>query len=121
MIEELLAKLRGVDKWPETEAGVVSVDRIAAEGRYPGRATISFTYRPSGGEIQSGTFIVGDQSSLYNLDEKDSFPVKYNPARPERFYSSEYTIPYWWKFYSILICAFVLVFLYILFAPRTHS
>jgi hypothetical protein len=121
VIEELLAKLRGVDKWPETQATVVSVDRVVAEGRYAARATVTFSYRPAGGEIQSGTFFVGDQSSLYNLDETDTFPVRYNPARPESFYSSEYTIPFWWKFYGILICVFVLTFLYILFVPRAPS
>jgi len=117
MIEELLARLRGIDKWPETVATVVSVDRVPAVGRSPASATITFNYRPKEAEIQSGSFFVGDQSSLYNLDEGDSFPVQYNPTRPERFYSSEYTIPFWWKFSAIMIAAFAAVFLYVLL-PR---
>jgi hypothetical protein len=64
--------------------------------------------------MQSGFYFIGDESSLYNLDEGDTFAIRYNPARPERYFSSEYTMPFWWKFWAVLIAAFALVFLYIL-------
>jgi hypothetical protein len=118
MIEELVAQIRGVNKWPETEATVASVDRVLAVGRSAARATVTFTYRPDEGEIQSGIFFVGDQSSLYNLDEGEAFPVRYGPARPERFYSSEYVIPFWWNFYAVLIGMFLLVFIYVFLKIR---
>jgi hypothetical protein len=118
MLEELWAKFRVVDKWPETRATVTTVDRAPAEGRAAAKATITFNYRPSEGDIQSGTFFIGNQSSLYNLDENDTFPIRYNPTRPERFFSSEYTIPFWWKWWAVLIGAFAAVFLYVFFVGR---
>jgi hypothetical protein len=114
MIEELIARLRGADKWPETEATVTSVDRVPPQGKSPGSATVSFYYRPPGAETQSGEFTVDPESSLYNVDEKDTFPVHFNPAHPEKYFSSEYTIPFIIKFYVILIAVFAAVFLYAL-------
>lgn len=113
MIEELWARLRGADKWPESVATVTSVDRVPPQGRSPGYATVSFCYRPSGAETQSGQYKVDSQSSLYNVDEMDTFPVRFNPAHPERYFSGEYTIPFAVKFYAILIAAFAAVFLYV--------
>jgi hypothetical protein len=118
MIEELWAKMRGVDKWPETTATVTSVDRTLAKGRSPAHATITFNYRSSDGVMQSGSYYVGDQSSLYDLDEDQSFSVRYNPKHPNHYFSYEYTIPFWWKFYGVVIGVFALVFLYIFVTLR---
>ena len=118
MVEEILARLRGVSKWPEVEATVYSVNRNPAQGRSPATATVTFSYRPDGGEVHSGSFFIGDQSSLYYLDENGTFPLRYDPARPERFWSDEYVVPSWWKFYAVLIAAFAAVLLYVFFARR---
>ena len=120
MIEDVLGRIRGAKNWPETLATVTSLDRILPQGRSAGRTTLAFCYTPPDGEIQSGEFLVDDGCSLYNMEEKDTFPLRYNPSHPERYWSSEYTIPFWRKFYSILICAFAAVFLYSLFSVGTR-
>lgn len=118
MIEELPARIRGADKWPETQVTAVSVDRIAAQGRSPARASIKFNYKSASAESRSGSFYIGDQSSLFNLDENDTFPVRYNPDHPEHHFSGEYVLPFWWKFYGVLLGAFALVFLYCCLTKR---
>ncbi|XBH18083.1 hypothetical protein P8935_01845 [Telmatobacter sp. DSM 110680] len=107
--------MRRIDRWPETAATVTSTDRFIPERwqRGPSEATIGFCYTPDGGEIQSGQFRVDDGCSLFNVDERDTFPIRYDPAHPERYFSSEFSIRSRLKFLGLLVVGFVAVFVYV--------
>lgn len=91
MLDKLIQKLRGIDRWPETEAKVVSSE-IVSEGGYnqpPPSARIAFYYRDSKEETQSGEMAVDSYTSLYNLQVDDTFTIRFNPRKPSQFYSEE--------------------------------
>lgn len=97
MIEELWLRLRGVDKWPETMATVVSVSRYEKPN---GRTTtpaadVTFFYRDGNNEQQSGFYTVDENSSLFNISENDTISVRFNPRHPERHWCDEYALPTW--------------------------
>jgi len=125
MVEEVFARIRGVRKWPETTATVYSIFRYqVATGKYGGTspaADVTFTYRGEDQEIQSGFFTVDDGCSLYNVEENDTFPIQYDPKRPERFYCSEYGFPIWRKFNIVGYLAATAVLVYILIRSSFHS
>jgi Protein of unknown function (DUF3592) len=122
MLEELLGKIRGTDRWPETAATVTSNDRFIPESwqRGPSEATVVFCYTPDGGEVQSGQFRVDDGCALFNVEESDTFPIRYDPANPERYFSSEYSIRSRLKFLSLLGVVFAAVFAYVFFVALRH-
>jgi hypothetical protein len=120
MLEKLLARIRGVDEWPETMATVTAIDQFKPESwqRGPAEATVIFCYTPDGGEIQSGKFRVDDGCSLFNVEEYDTFFIRYNPAHPESYYSSEYNIRARLKFFGLLFVMTAATLVYVLFASN---
>ncbi len=93
MLEERLAKWRGIDHWIEADATVTSYE-IVSEGGYrqgPPRARITFYYHDQQAALQSGKLIADSFTSLYNLSVSDTFQLCFNPSRPEQFYSAEAT------------------------------
>ena len=115
MLEELWGRIKGVETWRETSATVTSVARSTPEKprRGPAEATLAFWYRPEGAEMQSGEFRVDDGCSLFNLDESDTFPIRYDPTNAERYFSPEYRIRSRLKFLSLLIAAFAIAAAYL--------
>jgi hypothetical protein len=104
VIEEIWARLRGVQKWPETTATVSSVDRYEKPaGRYGTyqAADVTFFYRDANNELQSGFYTVDDNSSLFNIGENDTFTVRFDPRNPERFWSDEYALTGWQQGYIL--------------------
>lgn len=92
MIEELWRKLRGIDHWPETEAEVSGVYRF--EGRRNRQmAVVNIRYKDESGCNHTGRFRVDTHSSFYNLSMGDLISVRYNPTRPDRYWSDECGVP----------------------------
>jgi hypothetical protein len=118
MVEELIARIRGADKWPETTATVYSISRYEAStggyGASSPAADVTFSYRGGDQEIQSGFFTVDGDCSLYNVEENDTFPIQYDPKNPERYYCREYGFPSWRKFNVIGLAAAAAVLFYLL-------
>jgi hypothetical protein len=111
VIEEIWARLRGVQKWPETTATISSVyryDKPAGRGGTAPAADVTFLYRDGNNELQSGVYTVDDNSSLFNIGENDTFTVRYDPRHPERFWSDEYALTGWQQGY-ILAAGIVMV------------
>lgn len=91
MVEQWIKKWRGIDRWPEADATVVSYD-VLTEGRYreePPTAKVTFFYRDATNSLQSGDFVVDSLTSLYNLQVNDTFQIRYSPGNPSKFYCSE--------------------------------
>jgi hypothetical protein len=89
MLIELWERLRGIDQWTETTATVSSVNRYSAP-KSGDLAGITFTYKDGQGEYQSGSYTVDSLTSLYNIERDDTFSIRYNPAKPSEYFSSEY-------------------------------
>jgi hypothetical protein len=96
MLEELLAKLRGADKWPEIIATVTSASRQLARGKGKSyrreSCDVHFRYAPSNCGNQIGRFKVDFGSSLYHLEADDNFKIQFDPRRPSRYHSNAYRI-----------------------------
>jgi hypothetical protein len=89
--------LRGYDKWIETEARIESSDVEETEqvGRYGNVVGYAYssgdklTWTDRQGEKQFADFTVSDDSPLYQLIGGETVSIRYDPARPDRFYYRE--------------------------------
>jgi hypothetical protein len=97
MLKELWSKMRGMDKWPEVQATVRNVERyempVMASVPYyqPPRsfAELTFDYADPNGDHQYGSITVGEESTLYDAQENDSFTIRVNPDHGDQYYSHE--------------------------------
>jgi hypothetical protein len=99
MLNEFLAKLRGVNKWTDVQATVRSVMQYEEPPErayeFPTKlADVTFAYTDPLGEHQYGSITVMDSSELYDAKKDDTFSVRVNPKHPEQYYSPEATISY---------------------------
>jgi hypothetical protein len=93
MLEQQIEKWRGIDRWSEADATVVSYE-VVSEGGYekgPPSAKITFFYHDATNSLQSGELIVDSLTSLYNLQVNDTFKIRFNPQLSSKFYCSEGT------------------------------
>jgi hypothetical protein len=94
MLIELWERLRGYDKWVQTEAKIESsdvektpvTDRYGRVVDYAYNAGDVITWVDNRGENQYATFDVAEGSKLYQLVDGDSVTIRYDPAQPDRFY-----------------------------------
>ncbi len=84
----IMYKLRGIEKWPSSDATVTSTEEVSSGGRSGRTMNIYFTFSTSSGE-QAGKLFVDDNSSVYGLSQGEKFTVQYDPSHPSRFYSEE--------------------------------
>jgi hypothetical protein len=94
MLIEIWERLRGYDKWVETEAKIESsnLEKTPVEGRsgtvvsylYASGDTLTWTDRQ--GEKQYADFTVPDDSPLYQFIGGETVTIRYDPAHPDRFY-----------------------------------
>ena len=95
MLIELWEKLRGYDKWVETEAKIMSSQAEAIPNRYGETVNCAYdsndtlTWVDAAGETQSAQFEVDEQSPLYQLIGGESVTIRYDPRDPSRFYFRE--------------------------------
>jgi hypothetical protein len=97
MLRELWPKVRGMDKWPEVQATVRQIERyempvMAGMPYYrPPRslADLTFAYVDPGGDHQYGSITVGEESSLYDSQENDTFTIRVNPKYGDQYFSPE--------------------------------
>jgi hypothetical protein len=93
MLIEILERLRGYDKWIETEARVDYAAKIrkalgkrfqeSPDSRVSGQLLV---WKDQYNRTQWGTFITLDTSPLYQLLDGETITIRYNPARPGRYY-----------------------------------
>jgi hypothetical protein len=95
MLIELWERLRGYDKWVETDAIISSADM--EEIKHTTRSGGTYSTYASGdvlswtdqtGERQYADFKVSDSSPLYQLVGGESVRIRYNPADPHQYYFS---------------------------------
>ncbi len=92
MLIEFWERLRGYDKWPETEATIISGDKVrrALGVRDPKLKHVSadlLMWRDQYARKQHGPFVTYDTSPLYQLLEGETILIRYDPAMPGRYYN----------------------------------
>jgi hypothetical protein len=93
MFLELWERLRGYDKWVQTQATIERSDVTTTtyttrsdEDLVVHDAGDVITWSDPSGEKQYATFDVEEGSPLFQLVGGDSVTIRYDPARPDRFY-----------------------------------
>jgi len=95
MLIEIWERLRGYDKWIETEARVRSsnVERTSRKVK-GGRqdvwiVTNSILWTPRQGQIQCADFNLADISLPKHFDVGEAVTIRYNPEEPSIYYLRE--------------------------------
>jgi hypothetical protein len=98
MLIELWERLRGFDKWVETEAKIESSNLSEAEvasfrdrsGRdridYEWESTCWIRWTDAEGKGHKDFYEVWEGSPLYQLYDGQTVAIRYNPANPDQFY-----------------------------------
>ncbi len=94
MLIEIWERWRGYDKWVQTEAKIESseIHETDVKNQY-GQTIVKnydagdlITWLDARGEKHRSKFSVGEESPLYQLVDGQTFTIRYDPERPERFY-----------------------------------
>ena len=91
MLIELWEKMRGYDKWVETEA-FVEESLVTTHENDAGQYSVSdevLVWADTQSARHRAAFAVGEDSALYQLVEGSTLRIRYNPADPEEFYIRE--------------------------------
>jgi hypothetical protein len=93
MLIEFWERLRGYDKWVQTEATVESSD-VEKVPHYNRGGNVSYTWASGDqlvwtdlqGQRQTAEFKVDEGSPLFQLIGGEKVTIRYNPANPDEFY-----------------------------------
>lgn len=107
MLAQLLRKFRH-SNWPETiaEVQICKFDRYAQEenvGAEPPYYAVEVSY-----EVGGQTYDAGFMSPV-EVQQGDTFPIRYNPAHPERNSAEPYGD--WEKYYDVVLVLVVVGFI----------
>ena len=91
MLIEIWERLRGYDKWVQTNAVVCrsGTEQVLHEGRRPYFTTEAgdvIEWTDPTGEKQYAEFNAPEGSKLFQLTTGDAVEIRYNPAKPDDFY-----------------------------------
>jgi len=93
MLIEIWERLRGYDKWIQTEATVESSKVEETLDSESGGIAYSsgdvLVWMDQQGEHQRAYFTVPDDSPLYQLVEGATITIRFNPADPDQYYLRE--------------------------------
>jgi hypothetical protein len=97
MLIELWERLRGYDKWIETEAKIESskveetpvTDRYGHVSGYTYDSCDMLVWADQQGESQRDFFTVPDDSPLYQFVDGETITIRYNPTSPDQYYLRE--------------------------------
>ena len=91
MLIEFWERLRGYDKWVETEATVESsrIENIPIRGGEIHQSDDVLLWTDNNGERHRGYLEVQGDSSLYQLVQDSKISIRYNPADPDQYYLRE--------------------------------
>jgi hypothetical protein len=118
MIPELVARLRGIDKWP-TATATVTESELVTTPRAGNWNNFSFFYRPDGSELQSGSLKADSLTSIYSLRVDDTFEIQYDPKYPSRFYCKE--VNSFTRTFGTIMAPLVILFLIVLVVSEILS
>jgi len=121
MLIEIWERLRGYDKWIQTEATIKSSDledlgfgsfrtfrndkscRMGLNDQWQSKCLISWT--DASGIPRTGSYAVSERSPLFHLYEGKTVSIRYNPACPEKYYLREL----FWHKATFRVCAWAVL------------
>jgi hypothetical protein len=127
MLIEVWERLRGYDKWLQTEATIESskveeqpiTNRSGAVMDYAYSSGDVLTWTDGNGEKQYADFSVPEESPLFQLIGGETVTIRYNPAKPDEFYYRELLrTKVHSAFKTTLICGLIIGFFVLLFTLR---
>jgi hypothetical protein len=89
MLIELIERIRGVDRWPSTEAIVISAPMRgeSIKGKSSGwTALLHIQWKDGAGAARKAVFRVRDGSPLFQLYQGQLLAIRYDPRDPASFY-----------------------------------
>lgn len=89
MIALIYEKLRGIDRWPEVMATVLSapISTRSSKGKLSGWSSdTKLRWLDFHGNLQTAHIKVSDNSPLFQLYKGSTVKIRYNPARLSSFY-----------------------------------
>jgi hypothetical protein len=96
MFIELYERLLGYDKWTETTAHFEAADLQktahtdkAGNVSYTWASLDTIVWTDQMGAAHSASFKVPDDSPIYQMIDGDTVNIRYNPAKPDRYYYRE--------------------------------
>jgi hypothetical protein len=95
MLIDIWERLRGYDKWVQTNAVVCrsGTEKVEHQGRYGPYFTTEagdvIEWTDPTGEKQYADFNAPEGSKLFQLTTGDTVEIRYNPAKPDDFYYRE--------------------------------
>jgi hypothetical protein len=135
MLIEIWERLRGYDKWLQTEATIKSSelaevwvatdpDDRGGKNKPSGaaikewRSTCSLAWSDAASQPHKAQFEVSDNSPLFQLYEGQAVTIRYNPANPGEFYlpgvlKSKVMSAIKWTAYTVLAFAVAILFWYV--------
>jgi hypothetical protein len=92
MLIEIWEKIRGYDKWIETEATIVSGEKVRRAMRLRGAQSSDVSadllmWKDQFSRRQYGPFVTYDTSPLYQLLDGETILIRFDPAKPDRYYN----------------------------------
>jgi hypothetical protein len=99
MLIELWERLRGFDKWTQTEAKIKSSNLAEVEigsvrvSRWSDSETVdewesncTLAWTDAAGKPHEADFTVAEDSSLFQLYDGQTVTIRYNPSNPDQFH-----------------------------------
>jgi hypothetical protein len=123
MLIEIWERLRGYDRWVQAEAGVkssklaeVQVFNSRAAKEWRSASTLEWT--DEAGKKHTASYVVSDNSPLFQLYEGQKINIRFNPANPNEFYlpgvlKSRVMSAIKWTVLTILVSVVALFILFI--------
>jgi len=111
MLIEIWERLRGYDKWTQTEATILSSDLV---GQALSKNVIE--WNDVSGKSHTAKYSVHSSSRLYQLYDGQTVIVRYNQANPDRYYFRELfryrvlVVLFWSIFYIFCLSSSIIDF-----------
>jgi hypothetical protein len=89
MLIEIWERLRGYDKWIETEATIESTEVVHYDPQLPsGRSYCHHVilWTDSSGERHRSEYTAKEGMAVFQLVEGSTFTIRFNPVHPEEYY-----------------------------------
>jgi hypothetical protein len=128
MLIEMWERLRGYNKWIQTEATIKSSELLGVElirdakdhnNPISWNSECRFIWLDQESKEHSGSFVADEESPLYQLCDGDKFQIHFNPKDPSSFYIPgllQSDITRLWKF--LLWSFIVILILALYFSPE---
>jgi hypothetical protein len=83
---------RGIDKWPETQATITSIDQPYNNKKYGFLSVVRYTFQDASGEYWAGKYETRTADLPDELMTGSTISIRYNPKNPDKSWTED---DYW--------------------------